>query len=168
MPFGYNGKVLHIDLSQKDWQVEEPEETWFRTYLGGSGAAAYYLLKQAGSADDPLSPENPLVFAVSVVTGAPLSGFSRYTVAARSPLTGFFGESEAGGFFGPELKSAGYDVIVIRGRAARPVYLWIHEGEVEIRDASRVWGRDNAQTSDAIKAELGDPKVRIASIGQAR
>jgi aldehyde:ferredoxin oxidoreductase len=101
MPYGYNGKILHVNLSSSTWEIEEPSETWYRTYVGGSSLASYYLLKDIKPGIDPLSEENVLVFACSVVTGAPLSGFSRYTVAAKSPLTGGFGESEAGGYFGP-------------------------------------------------------------------
>ncbi|MCP5048197.1 MAG: aldehyde ferredoxin oxidoreductase, partial [bacterium] len=130
MPYGYNGKILHVNLTDSKWEVEEPEEKWYRTYVGGSSLAAYYLLKKIKAGIDPLSEENVLVFACSVVTGAPLSGFSRYTVAAKSPLTGGFGEAEAGGYFGPELKFAGFDAIVFYGSAPKPAYLWIHDGDV--------------------------------------
>jgi aldehyde:ferredoxin oxidoreductase len=148
MPYGYNGKILHVNLSSSTWEIEEPSETWYRTYV-------------------PLSEENVLVFACSVVTGAPLSGFSRYTVAAKSPLTGGFGESEAGGYFGPELKFAGFDAIVFRGRAEKPVYLWVHDGEVEIRDAANIWGKDNWEALEELRKELGDKRIRVASIGPA-
>ena len=121
MPFGYNGRILHVDLSSGQLQVEEPSEAWYRTYVGGTALAAYYLLKCLKPAVDPLSEDNVLVFACSVVTGAPLSGFSRYTVAAKSPLTGAIGRTEAGGYFGPELKFAGFDAIVVRGRSPKPV-----------------------------------------------
>ncbi len=167
MPYGYNGRILHVDLGAGRWHVEEPTEAWYRTYVGGSSLASYYLLKNLMPGIDPLSGNNVLVFACSVVTGAPLSGFSRYTVAAKSPLTGAFGESEAGGYFGPELKFAGYDAIIIRGRAEKPVYLWIHNGEVEIRDAGHLWGQDNWITLQRICEELGDRRIRVASIGPA-
>jgi len=167
MPYGYNGRILHVDLSTSQWKVEEPSEVWYRTYVGGSSFASYYLLKNLKPGVGPLSKENVLVFACSVLTGALLSGFSRYTVAAKSPLTGAFGETEAGGYFGPELKFAGYDAIVIRGRAPKPVYLWVHNGEVEIRDASPIWGQDNWVTLERIREELGDKRIRVASIGPA-
>ena len=167
MPFGYNGKILHVDLTQQKWHVEEPGEKWYRTYMGGSAFASYYLLKMLKTGIDPLSPENVLVFACSVVTGAPISGWNRYTVAAKSPLTHAFGESEAGGFFGPELKFAGFDAIVIQGRAATPTYLFIKDGEVQFRDAKEVWGLDNFETLLRIQAEVGDKRVRVASIGPA-
>ncbi|MBN2439432.1 MAG: aldehyde ferredoxin oxidoreductase family protein, partial [Deltaproteobacteria bacterium] len=167
MPFGYNGKILHIDLTVQEWRVEEPGEKWYRTYMGGSAFASYYLLKLLKPGIDPLSPENVLIFACSVVTGAPISGWNRYTVAAKSPLTHAFGESEAAGFFGPELKFAGFDAIVIRGRAAKPVYLFIRDGEVQFRDAKDVWGLDNYKTLLRIQEEVGDQRVRVASIGPA-
>ena len=167
MPYGYNGKILHVNLSNESWEVEEPSEQWYRTYMGGSAFASYYLLKNLQAGTDPLSPDNVLVFACSVVCGAPLSGFNRYTVAAKSPHTGGFGESEAGGYWAPELKFAGFDAIVIKGRAAKPTYLWIHDEEVEIRDASMVWGLDNWETLEQLRQEVGDKRARVASIGPA-
>jgi aldehyde:ferredoxin oxidoreductase len=167
MPFGYNGKVLHIDLTRQEWRVEEPGEKWYRTYMGGSAFASYYLLKLLKPGVDPLSPENVLIFACSVVTGVPISGWNRYTVAAKSPLTHAFGESEASGYFGPELKFAGFDAIVIRGRAAKPTYLFVKDGEVQFRDASNIWGLDNYESMLRIQEEVGDKRVRVASIGPA-
>jgi len=167
MPYGYNGKVLHVDLSKNAWDVETPSEQWYRTYMGGSAFASYYLLKMVKPGIDPLSADNVLVFATSVICGAPLSGYNRYTVAAKSPLTGGFGESEAGGYFGPELKFAGFDAVVITGKAAKPVYLFIHDGEVEIRDAESLWGLDNYQTLEKLELELADKKIRAATIGPA-
>jgi len=116
---------------------------------------------------DPLSPENVLVFALSPVTGAPLSGFNRFTVSAKSPLTHCFGEAEAGGYFGPELKSAGFDAIVLFGKAEKPTYLYIKDGHVELRDAAKVWGLDNNETLKKIAEETGEKRVRVASIGPA-
>jgi aldehyde:ferredoxin oxidoreductase len=107
------------------------------------------------------------VFACSVVTGAPVSGFNRFTVAARSPLTGAFGESEAGGYWGPELKFAGFDAVVVHGRARHPVYLWIHDGDVEVRSAKNIWGCNNWETQEKIRGELDDRKIRVVSIGPA-
>jgi aldehyde:ferredoxin oxidoreductase len=156
-----------VDLGSGSSEIEEPSDVWYRTYLGGGAAASYYLLKELKPGVDPLSEENLLVFASNIVSGAPISGFSRFTVAAKSPLTGIYGESEAGGFWGPELKFAGFDGIVVRGRADRPVYLWVHDGEVEIRDASSVWGLENGATRERLLEELDDPRARIASIGPA-
>lgn len=167
MPFGYNGKILHVNLTDRSWEIETPDENWYRTYVGGSALAAYYLLKGLKPGIDPLSENNMLVFACSVVTGAPLSGFSRYSVAAKSPLTGAIGRTEAGGYFGPELKFAGYDAVVIRGRADTPVYLYIRDGEVAIKDADHLWGQDNWNTLDKIREDTGEKRVRVASIGPA-
>lgn len=167
MPFGYNGKILHVNLTRGVWEVEEPGEKWYRAYMGGSAIASYYLLNKIAPGVDPLSPDNVLVFAASVITGAPIAGYNRYTVAAKSPLTGCFGESEAGGYFGPELKFAGFDAIVFTGKAPRPSYLLIRDGEVELKSAADVWGLDNWQTLQKIQEETGDKKVRVASIGQA-
>jgi len=167
MPFGYNGKILHVNLSDASWEIEEPAESWYRTYVGGSALAAYYLLKYLKPGVDPLSPENVLVFACSAVTGAPLSGYSRYSVAAKSPLTGAFGRTEAGGYFGPEVKFAGFDAVVLTGRSPKPVYLYLNDGEVEIRDAAAIWGKDNWQTLESIREETGEKMVRVASIGPA-
>ena len=167
MPFGYNGKILHVDLTQGTWRIEEPDEKWYRTYMGGSNFISYYLLKELPAGIDPLSAENILVFACSVVTGAPLSGFNRYTVGAKSPLTGGFAETEAGGYWGPEFKFAGFDALIVHGRAAKPVYLWIKDGAVEIRDAAGLWGLDNWQTLERLEAELEDTRIRVVSIGPA-
>ncbi len=167
MPLGYNGRILRVDLTREECRVEEPTENWYRTYWGGSGIAAYYLLKLLSPGVDPLSPANVLVFTASVVTGAPISGFNRYTVAAKSPLSGTFSESEAGGYFGPEMKFAGFDAVVVEGRAPRPVYLHLAEGRGELRDAAALWGLDNWQTLQAIQEDLGDKRVRVASIGPA-
>ena len=167
MPFGYNGKILHVDLGSGSWMVDIPPEDWYRRYMGGSNFASYFLLNEVTPQTDPLGPDNPLILAGSVVTGAPLSGYSRYTAAARSPLTGAFGESEAGGYWGPELKFAGFDAVVIRGRSPRPVYLWINDGNVEIRDAAAHWGKNNWQTQEGVKAELGRKWAKVLSIGPA-
>ena len=115
----------------------------------------------------PLGPENALVFACSVVTGAPLAGFNRYSVGAKSPLTGGFARTEAAGFWGPELKFAGFDAIIIKGKAEAPAYLYIKDGVVEIRDAGDLWGQDNWETLETIRELEGDAKVRVVSIGPA-
>ena len=167
MPFGYNNKICFINLSEETCRVEEKGEVWYRTYMGGGCLASYFLINMLKPDVQPLSPQNVIVFATSVVTGAPLSGFSRYTVAAKSPLTNGFGESEAGGYFGPELKFSGFDALVIEGKAKKPVYLWVHDSKVEIKDASQIWGLENGPALDAIRKELGDKKVRVASIGPA-
>ncbi len=167
MPNGYNGKILRVDLSSESIGVEEPNEAFYCRYLGGGTLALYYLLKELKPKTDPLAPENILVFSGSVISGTPAPGLSRFSVAAKSPLTGAFGEAEAGGWWIPELKFAGFDAIIIKGKAKRPVFLWIHEGEAEIRDASRIWGKFSKETQEEIRRELGDDRIRIALIGPA-
>jgi len=167
MPYGYNGKILRVDLERESIDVEEPKEILYCRYLGGGTLALYYLLKELKPKTDPLAPENILVFSGSVISGTPASGLSRFSVAAKSPLTNAFGEAEAGGWWIPELKFAGFDAIIIKGRAKQPVYLWIHEGEAEIRDASQTWGKFSKETQEEIRRELGDDRIRIALIGPA-
>jgi aldehyde:ferredoxin oxidoreductase len=164
---GYAGKILHVDLSSGRFEVERPPESVYRQYVGGAGLGAYYLMKMVPAKADPLGPQNVLVFAVSAVVGAPVSGSGRHCVTAKSPLTGGIASSEAGGFWGPELRFAGFDALVIRGRSSRPVYLWVHDGQYEIRDAARLWGRLTGEAQDAIRAELDDGKIRVAQIGPA-
>jgi aldehyde:ferredoxin oxidoreductase len=134
-------RLLHVDLSSRRTRVEELPETLLRKYLGGGALACYLLLRDMPPGVDPLGPDNVLVFTTSVINGLSLSGTNRYTAAAKSPLTGAYGESEAGGWWGPELRAAGYDGLVIRGQAESPVYLWIKDGQVEFRDARPYWGR---------------------------
>lgn len=163
--FGHNGKILRVDLSRRTFEEEQVPEILYRRYLGGGALSLYYLLKELKPKVDPLGPENLLIFAASAVTGTPALGFSRYTVAAKSPLTGGFGEAEAGGWWGPELKFAGFDAILIKGKAEKPVYLWIKDGKAELRDASHLWGQLAAETHAMIRKELGDDRIRIALIG---
>ena len=167
MPNGYSGKILRVNLTERTSRIEEPGYRFFRTYLGGRGIIAYYLLKEVPAGADPLGPENRMIFAASVITGAPLAGLGRQSIGAKSPLTGFYGESESGGYWGPELKFAGYEAIIVEGRASSPVYLWVHDERVEVRDASHLWGKDTGDTSDLLKKELGDERIRTLIIGPA-
>ena len=167
MPCGYNGKILRVDLTSGTIRTEEPGELVYRTYLGGGGLATYYLLRELKPGIDPLSADNILIFASSVISGAPIAGMVRYTVAAKSPLTGAYGEAEAGGFWGPELKFSGFDAIVITGKAEKPCYLWINDGKAEIRSAERVWGLETGLAQEAIREEVGEKRARVALIGPA-
>ncbi|MBN1180370.1 MAG: aldehyde ferredoxin oxidoreductase family protein [Anaerolineae bacterium] len=167
MSYGYNGKILHVDLTAGTIEIEEPDETFYRRYMGGSAMGAVYLLKHTPAGADPLGPENTLSLMVGVTTGAPFSGQSRVAATAKSPLTGLVGDSQAGGFWPAELKRAGFDGIVLHGRAARPVYLWVHDGAAELRDAAHLWGRVTAEVEDAIFEELGDARVQVIQCGPA-
>jgi aldehyde:ferredoxin oxidoreductase len=167
MKFGVTGKVLRVDLTERKHQVERPDDTFYRTYFGGSALACHYLLKERGRIENPLGPENLLVFSSSPLVGSGIPGANRYSVAAISPLTGVYGEGEAGGWWSPELKRAGFDAVLVEGRAERPVYLWIRDGEVEIRDAAALWGKGTGETQNIIEEQTGTPNVRVAAIGPA-
>jgi aldehyde:ferredoxin oxidoreductase len=167
MANGYTGKVLRVDLTSGTTSVEEHDDAFYRTYMGGRALVAYYLLKETSPGTDPLGPDNLAIFAPGVVTGANVSGNGRNGVGALSPLTGGFGNAEAGGYWGAEIKRAGYDAVVVKGKAAKPVYLWVSEGKVEIRDATGLWGKTVGDTEDAIRDELGDALIRTCLIGPA-
>lgn len=164
-PTCYNGKILHVDLTNLKTWVETPPESFYRKYGGGSAMGMYYILKEMPKGVDPLSPQNLLTLFVGVPTGLSISGQSRMVANARSPLTGAIGDAQCGGFFPAEMKFAGYDGIVLRGRAPKPVYLWIKDGSVEIRDAAHLWGMTTGEAEDALKQELGDPKAEVMQIG---
>ncbi len=167
MSYGYHGKILHVDLTAGTLEVEEPEESFYRKYMGGSAMGAYYLVKHTPPGTDPLGPENTLSLMVGVVTGAPFSGQSRVCATAKSPVTGLVGDSQSGGFWPAEFKAAGFDGIVIHGRAERPVYLWVHDGEAELRDAAHLWNRFTAGVEDSIREELGDQRIQVLQCGPA-
>jgi len=165
MPYGYNGKTLRVNLTDETIRTEEPAENWYRTYLGGMGAIAYHLLKEVPQGVDPLSPGNILLMAPGVISGAPFSGSGRNAVGGLSPLTGGFGEADAGGYWGAELKHAGFDQIIVEGASEEPKWLWIQDGEAEIRDASKLWGLEVAVCQDRMREELGDTRAKTALIG---
>jgi aldehyde:ferredoxin oxidoreductase len=165
MAFGYVGKILRVNLSNDKIQVENPEENFYRRYFGGRGFVSYFLLRETKPRLDPLSPDNRLIFATGVLTGAPFSGSGRNSVGAKSPLTGAYGDAEVGGFWGAELKHAGFDAIVVEGKAKTPAYLWVHDGQAEIKDARHLWGKEIGESEEIIRQELGDHTVRTAQIG---
>jgi aldehyde:ferredoxin oxidoreductase len=165
--YGINGKVLKVDLTAGTFEVETPDEIFYRTYHGGSCLACYYLLKECSAGVDPLGPDNVLVLASGPLVGSGIPGANRFSVAAISPLTGCYGEAEAGGWFSTELKRAGFDALVIKGRSPFPVYLYIKEGKPELRDAGAAWGKGTGDTEEIIRRDLGNGRVRIAAIGPA-
>lgn len=167
MLHGYAGKVLHVDLTNRTLEVEQPTEAFYRQYVGGSLMGLYYLWKNTPQGADPLGPENTMVFALSAPTGMPVSGQSRCTLTCKSPSSGGVADSQAGGFWPAELKRAGFDAIVVKGAADSPVYLWIEDGKPELRDASHLWGKTTFEVDETLKAELGDNKVEIAQVGPA-
>ena len=167
MGYGYTGRILRVDLSRRHIEIEDRDDAFYRRYLGGRALAVYYLLNEVPAGADPLGPENLLIFAPGVLTGASVSGQGRNGVGAKSPLTGGLGSAEAGGFWGYELKRAGFDAIVVRGQASSPVYLWVRDGQAEIREADHLWGLTSGDCEDAMRDELGDRRVRTALIGPA-
>jgi aldehyde:ferredoxin oxidoreductase len=167
MPYGFNGKLLRVNLTNRYLKVEEKSDSFYRRLLGGRNVAAYLMLQEISPEVKPLDPENKIIFTTSVLTGTPIPGTSRFTVAAKSPLTGGYGESEAGGWWGPELKFAGFDAIIVEGRSKEPVYIWIDNGNVEIRSAEKLWGKETGIVQEEIKKELGDEKIKVLQIGPA-
>jgi aldehyde:ferredoxin oxidoreductase len=167
MTYGYTGKTLRVDLSNGKIDIEEKDETFYRKYLGGRGVGYYHLLKQVPARIDPLAPENILVFATGVMTGSPLAASCRFAAVGKSPLTGTAGESEAAGFFGPELKKAGFDSIIFHGRSEKPVYLWVNDNKAELKDAAELVHQGAREVEDAIRSEMGSQKIRVAQTGLA-
>jgi len=166
MPHGYWGKVLFVDLSTGQVEVERPPEEVYRSYLGGYGLGVHVLYERMPAGADPLGPENILGFLPGLLTGsgAPFSG--RFMVVARSPLTGAWGDANCGGNFGPALRGAGYDGLFVTGASERPTYLYIDDEQVELRDAADLWGLDAVETEQALRERLGSD-VRVACIGPA-
>jgi len=163
---GYAGKILRVNLSSKEIRQWRVDEALLRRFIGGSGLAAKILFDETGPGVRPFDPENLLIFMTGPVTATkvPLSG--RYQVVSKSPLTGIYGESDSGGSWGPELKKAGFDGIIISGQASKPVYLWISDGHAEIREAGHLWGMDTYETDEAVKEET-DEKAVVSCIGPA-
>jgi len=165
---GYMGKLLVVDLTVGTVREEALDDTLARDFVGGAGYAARYLYNELGPHPDPLGPENTLMFMTGPLVGTRAPSCGRYEVCALSPLTGLWGESNSGGFWGAELKFSGYDGIVIRGRAEKPVWLSVIEGQPPaLHEATGLWGLDSYETQQRLRDQLGDPKVRVACIGPA-
>ena len=167
MPNGYCGKVLRVDLTNGVTSVETPDDSYYRMYLGGWGIIAHELLRNVPQGIDAFDPENAVIFAPGVATGTPIPGSGRHAVGAKSPLTGGFGAAEVGGFWGTELKRAGFDAVIIAGASETPVYLLIRDGEAEIHDATSLWGQETAAVQEAIRSEHDDEKIRVIQCGIA-
>ncbi|MEW6081930.1 MAG: aldehyde ferredoxin oxidoreductase family protein [Bacillota bacterium] len=166
MPGGYVGKFARIDLTRRRVETFCPDEEILRGFIGGGGLGARMLQDETGPKTNPLGPDNPLMLFTGPLTGTRAITSSRYAVVAKSPLTGIAGEADSGGYWGALLKFAGYDGLMITGQAESPVYLWVHDGEVEIRDAGHLWGKDTFEVDEIIRGET-HKKASVASIGQA-
>jgi aldehyde:ferredoxin oxidoreductase len=164
---GYMGNVLRVDLSKNKTTVHELSNVLARNFIGGRGLNSKVLYDEVGPDVDPLSSDNLLIFGVGPLNGTLSPCSSKWTVTAKSPLTGIIGDGCSGSRFGAEIKYAGFDQIIIKGKAKHPVYLWIDDGTVEIRDASHIWGKTTVETEKTIKQELGDQEIQAAYIGPA-
>lgn len=166
--YGYAGKIAYVDLSGDKIVIRDLAREDIDLFIGGIGLATKIIVEEIEDPRiDPFDERNILVFMTGALTGTPVYGSSRWVVASKSPLTLAWGEGHAGGYWGVELKKAGFDGIVIKGRAKSPVYLYVHDGEIEIRDASKIWGLDTYETDKILRDELNDQSVRIATIGPA-
>ena len=164
---GFVGKLLVVNLSSKEISEELIDDSIAEKFLGGAGYACRYLYDKIDKTTDPLSPDNILMFMTGLFCGSNVPTSGRFVVCAKSPLTGIWGESNCGGFFGPELRKTGFDGIVIKGASENPVYLEINENGVEIKDASSLWGKGIFETSKILKEKSGSQLTRVACIGQA-
>jgi len=167
MVLGFAGKILRVDLSSGSISTDEPDEEFYRTYLGGAGFVSHFLLKEIPRGIDAFSPENKMMWAIGPMTGLPFPGNSRSCVGTKSPLTDGYSKSEAGGYWPSALKQAGYDGVIVEGKSEKPVYLLVTDEKVELRDASHLWGKTTLETQDAIAEETGIRNIRTSSIGPA-
>jgi aldehyde:ferredoxin oxidoreductase len=165
MMYGSNGRFLRVNLTTGEIRSEAVPEHFYRKYFGGRGMIAALLRKELAPGIDPLGPENKVIFSAGILTGNPFPGTGRHSIGAKSPVTGGYGDGEAGGFFGAELKRAGFDAVIIEGKSEKPVYLAIRDGEAAIRDAGHLWGKTTGEAQRLIRESEG--KVRVAQIGPA-
>ncbi len=164
---GYCGKMLFVDLTNRSTEERKLSEQMAKNFIGGYGIGAKVLFDLMKPGADALGPDNVLGFTTGVLTGTGALFSGRYTVVCKSPVTGGWNDANSGGFFGPELKKAGFDAVFVRGASATPVYLWITDGKAEIKDATHLWGKDVVETEETLKRELGESKLRAAVIGPA-
>ncbi len=163
----YEYKVLRVDLTNEEIKTEKIVGDDVKNYLGGRGLASKILYDEIDPKVDPLSPENKLIYATGLLTGTAASTGGRYMVVTKGPLTGTIASSNSGGFFGAELRFSGNDIIIFEGKAKRPLYLSIKGEEVELKDASNLWGKTVYETTDLLIEEAGDKNARVSCIGPA-
>jgi aldehyde:ferredoxin oxidoreductase len=164
---GYAGKLLRVDLSKNSVYEEKLDLSLARNLIGALGIASKIMLEELNPSIEPFSPENKLILATGALTGSTVPAANKSIMISRSPLTGIWGEAIFSANCGIELKRAGYDILVIEGRAEKPVYLWIVDGKTEIRDANALWGMETFDASDAIRKDLGEKNAAVACIGPA-
>ncbi len=161
------GKILRVDLTNGTVKAEPLNMAWAQAYIGSRGLASKYLVEELDPKVDPLSPANKLIWSTGPLTGTMASTGGRYTVVTKGPLTGAIACSNSGGYFGAELKMAGWDMVIVEGKSPKPVYLFIADDVAELRDASGLWGKTVWQTEELLKKSLQDPQIRVSSIGRA-
>ncbi|MFP4051021.1 MAG: aldehyde ferredoxin oxidoreductase family protein [Thermoplasmata archaeon] len=164
---GYTNKMLVIDLTKKDYEVKDIPEDWFRDYIGGEGAAIRLLYEHIRKDKGPLDEEQPLIFSTGPLTGTSVPSSGRWDLVFYSPATGTIGASNCGGRLAPQIKKAGYDMMMVKGKAESPTYITIMDDGVKFHDASKLWGKGVSDTEDMIREKIGIEGVKIASIGQA-
>lgn len=164
---GYAGKMLFVDLTDGSMEEKELTRDLAEQYIGGYGLGARILYDLMEPGADPLGPDNILGFVTGPVTATKAFFGGRYTIVHKSPVTGGWNDANSGGYFGPELKKAGYDALFVKGISPTPVYLYIKDGTAEIRDARHLWGQDAKEVWESLKIETGEPKVRVTAIGPA-
>lgn len=164
---GWMGTILRVDLSKGRVSKEPLEMEFAHKYIGGRGFNSKALYDEIKPGVEPLGPDNRLIFGIGPCNGTPVPGSSRFTITAKSPMSGFIGDSNSGGSFGSNLKYAGYDMIIVEGQAEKPVYLWIDGSQVQLRDAGHLRGKTTQETRRAIEKEVGDPRISVVSIGPA-
>lgn len=167
MEGGWAGRIVRLDLSNHSADVEDLNREWAKTYIGARGLGVKYLHEEVDPNCDALSADNRLYLVTGPLTGTAAPTAARYEAVTKSPLTGFVATSNSGGHWGPELKFAGYDMVAIEGASEDPVWLWINDDEIEIRDARHLWGKGVWETEDLIREEMGASDARVLSIGQA-
>jgi len=167
MAYGYNGRILKIDLSRQDTEVIEPDDLFYRKYFGGACLGAYFLLKELEPKIDPLSEHNILIFSTSPITGVECPGTAMHNVITKSPLTNSVGESTTPGHLGAQIKKAGFDAILIKGKSEKPCYIRVNDNEVRICDASGIWGRTTSKAYDFLTKKENNLGYSIALIGPA-
>ena len=168
MFYGYTGNILHVNLPTKETWIEHPSETFYRTYWGGRTLALYYMLREIKPHTDPLSPDNLLIFAPGILTGTPAPAMPRYTVCAKSPLTGMFGMAISSGSVGAQARRAGVNLIVFKGKAPEPVYMVVDDDDYYLVPCEKtLWGKGCWETEELLREEFEDQRLAVMSIGPA-
>lgn len=160
-------KIAYINLTTGDIESKPIPLKMRQLFLGGRGLDMYLMYNHIKAGTDPLGPDSVALVSAGILVGTLASASARTHIGGKSPLTGYVGSTNMGGFFAPELRWAGFDHLVITGKAEKPVYLWIHNGEIEVRDAKNIWGKSVTESQQAIRDELGDRDIKILTIGPA-